>query len=115
MKTSTRQVNEVTILDLRGTITQQEGSAELRQTIKQLSGEGHKQILLNLREVSAIDTPGLGELVNAFSTLRDQGGELKLMNLSESVRNLIQMTKLHKLLDVRDDEATAVQAFSKSA
>ena len=115
MTANTRQVNEVTIVDLSGTITRQEGSVELRDTIKRLTGEGRRLLLLNLHGVSAIDPSGLGELVSAFSTLRDQGGELKLLNLSESVKDLIRVTKLHKVFDVRDDEAAAVQAFSKSA
>jgi len=115
MTTSTRQVNEVTIVDLSGTITLAEGSAELRKTIQRLAGEGHKKILLNLSGVNAIDPSGLGELVSAFSTIRDQGGELKLLHLSENAKDLIRVTKLHKVFDVRDDEAAAVQAFSKSA
>ena len=115
MTANTRQVNEVTIVDLSGTITREEGSSELRDTIKRLTGEGHKLVLLNLQGISAIDPSGLGELVSAFSTLRSQGGELKLLNLSESAKDLIQVTKLHKLFDIRDDEAAAVQAFSKSA
>lgn len=115
MTTSTRQVNEVTIVDLSGTITRAEGSAELRETIKRLAGEGHTKILLNLNAVSAIDPAGLGELVSAFSTLRDQGGELKLLHLSQSAKDLLRVTKLRKVFDVRDDEAAALQAFSKSA
>lgn len=115
MKTSTRQVNEVTIVDLSGSLTHAEGSAELRETIRRLAGEGHKKILLNLRGVSAIDPPGLGEVVNAFSTVRDQGGELKLLNLTQAVKDLVRVTKLHKVLDVLDDESSAVQAFGKSA
>ncbi len=115
MRTSTRQISEVTIVDLSGSITQAEGSAELRQEIKRLAGEGRRKILLNLSQVSAIDPAGLGELVNAFSTLRSQGGELKLLHLSESAKDLIRVTKLHKVFDVRDDEAAAIQDFSKSA
>jgi anti-sigma B factor antagonist len=115
MKASTRQVNGVTIVDLNGRITVDEGSILLRDTIKQLTGQGRKQILLNLGEVNYIDSSGIGELVNAFTRLRDQGGELKLLNLTQKVHDLLQITKLYAVFDIEDDEATAIQAFSKSA
>jgi anti-sigma B factor antagonist len=115
MKTSTRQVSEVTILDLIGPLTQQEGSGLLREAVRQLTSEGHRKILLNLDSVSEVDTSGIGELVSAFSTLRQHGGELKLLKLSEGLRDLLETTKLHQVFDVRDDEASAIQAFSKSA
>ena len=115
MKASTRQVNGVTIVDLNGRITRDEGSAVLRDTIKQLAGQGHKQILLNLGEVSFIDSSGIGELVSAITSMRGQGGELKLLNLTQKVHDLLQITKLHMVFDIKDDEATAIQAFGHSA
>ena len=115
MTVSTRQVDGVTIVDLSGRITLDEGSTLLRDTIKQLASQGQKHVLLNLGEVHYIDSSGIGELVNAFTTMRDQGGELKLLNLTRKVHDLIQITKLHTVFDIKDDEATAIQAFSRSA
>ena len=108
-------MNGVTIVDLGGPITLDEGSRLLRDTIQQLAAQGQKQILLNLGEVHYIDSSGIGELVSAFTSTREQGGELKLLNLSRKVHDLLQITKLHLVFDIRDDEASAIQAFSKSA
>lgn len=105
----------VTVVDLSGRITLDEGSTLLRDTIKQLASQGQKHILLNLGEVQYIDSSGLGELVSAFTTMRDQAGELKLLNLTRKVRDLLQITKLHTVFDIKDDEASAIQAFSRSA
>ena len=113
MKASTRQVDGVTIVDLSGRITLGEGSVILRDTIKDLLGKGNKKILLNLGDVSYIDSSGIGELVSAFSSVQRQGGELKLLNLTKKVHDLLQITKLYTVFDVKDDEATAVGAFSK--
>jgi anti-sigma B factor antagonist len=115
MNASTRQVDGVTVVDLSGRITLDEGSTLLRDTIKQLASQGQKHILLNLGEVQYIDSSGLGELVSAFTTMRDQAGELKLLNLTRKVRDLLQITKLHTVFDIKDDEASAIQAFSRSA
>jgi len=115
MNASTRQVDGVTVVDLSGHITLDEGSTQLRDTIKQLASQGQKHVLLNLREVQYIDSSGVGELVSAFTTMRDQGGELKLLNLTRKVRDLLQITKLHTVFDIKDDEASAIQAFSRSA
>ena len=112
MKTSTRQVNGVTIVDLSGRITLGEGSVVLRETIRDLLGKGDKKILLNLGDVSYIDSSGIGELVSAYTTARNQGGELKLLNLTKKVHDLLQITKLYTVFDIKDDEATAVKAFS---
>ncbi len=113
MKASTRQVDGVTIVDLSGRITLGEGSVVLRDTIKDLLGKGQKKILLNLGDVSYIDSSGIGELVSAFTSVRNQGGELKLLNLTKKVHDLLQITKLYTVFDVKDDEAAAVGAFGK--
>ncbi len=113
MKASTRQVDGITIVDLSGRITLGEGSVVLRDTIKDLLGKGQKKILLNLGDVSYIDSSGIGELVSAFTSVRNQGGELKLLNLTKKVHDLLQITKLYTVFDVKDDEATAISAFSK--
>ena len=113
MKASTRQVDGVTIVDLSGRITLGEGSVVLRDTVKDLLGKGQKKILLNLGDVSYIDSSGIGELVSAFTSVRNQGGELKLLHLTKKVHDLLQITKLYTVFDVKDDEAAAVGAFSK--
>ncbi len=113
MKASTRQVDGVTIVDLSGRITLGEGSVVLRDTVKDLLGKGQKKILLNLGDVSYIDSSGIGELVSAFTSVRNQGGELKLLHLTKKVHDLLQITKLYTVFDVKDDEAAAISAFSK--
>jgi anti-sigma B factor antagonist len=113
MKASTRQVDGITIVDLSGRITLGEGSVVLRDTIKDLLGKGQKKILLNLGDVSYIDSSGIGELVSAFTSVRNQGGELKLLNLTKKVHDLLQITKLYTVFDVKDDEAAAIGAFSQ--
>jgi anti-sigma B factor antagonist len=113
MKASTRQVDGITIVDLSGRITLGEGSVILRDAIKDLLGKGQKKILLNLGDVSYIDSSGIGELVSAFTSVRNQGGELKLLHLTKKVHDLLQITKLYTVFDVKDDEATAIGAFSR--
>jgi anti-sigma B factor antagonist len=113
MKASTRQVDGVTIVDLSGRITLGEGSVVLRDTVKDLLGKGQKKILLNLGDVSYIDSSGIGELVSAFTSVRNQGGELKLLHLTKKVHDLLQITKLYTVFDVKDDEAAAIASFNK--
>ena len=113
MKSSTRQVDGVTIVDLSGRITLGEGSIILRDTVRDLIGKGNKKILLNLGDVNYIDSSGIGELVSAFTTVRNQGGELKLLNLTKKVHDLLQITKLYTVFDVKDDETAAVRSFTK--
>ena len=113
MKASTRQVDGVTIVDLSGRITLGEGSVVLRDSIKDLLAKGQKKILLNLGDVSYIDSSGIGELVSAFTSVRNQGGELKLLHLTKKVHDLLQITKLYTVFDVKDDEAAAIGAFTK--
>src|ERR1700676_4198336 len=111
MKASTRQVDGITIVDLSGRITLGEGSVGFADTGKDLLGKGQKKILLNLGDVSYIDSSGIGELVSAFTSVRNQGGELKLLHLTKKVHDLLQITKLYTVFDVKDDEAAAVKAF----
>ena len=112
MKASNRQVDGVTVVDLSGRITLGEGSVVLRDTVRELIGKGDKKILLNLGDVTYIDSSGIGELVSAFTTVRNQGGELKLLNLTKKVHDLLQITKLYTVFDVKDDETSAVKSFS---
>jgi anti-sigma B factor antagonist len=111
MKANTRQVDGVMIVDLSGRITLGEGSVILRDTVRDLVGKGNKKILLNLGEVNYIDSSGIGELVSAFTSVRNQGGELKLLNLTKKVHDLLQITKLYTVFDVKDDETAAIKSF----
>jgi anti-sigma B factor antagonist len=104
----------VTILDLSGRITLGEGSVQLRDAIRDLLAKGSKLILLNLADVNYIDSSGIGELVSAYTTVRNQGGELKLLNLTKKVHDLLQITKLYTVFDVKDDEASAIASFTRS-
>ena len=79
--------------------------------LKDLLEKGQKKILLNLGEISYIDSSGIGELVSAFTSVRNQGGELKLLHLTKKVNDLLQITKLYTVFDVRDNEATAIISF----
>ena len=114
MKVTTRQVDGVTILDLSGRITLGEGSVQLRDAIRDLLSKGQKLILLNLADVNYIDSSGIGELVSAYTTVRNQGGELKLLNLTKKVHDLLQITKLYTVFDVKDEEATAIASFTRA-
>lgn len=112
IKASTRQQQDVTIVDLSGQIKLGEGSSVLRETVKDLLEKGRKKILLNLADINYIDSSGVGELVSAFTSVRNQGGELKLLHLTKKVHDILQITKLYTVFDVRDNEAAAVSAFS---
>ena len=112
MKASNRQVDGITIVDMSGRITLGEGSVILRDSIRDLIGKGQKKILLNLGDVTYIDSSGIGELVSAFTAVRREGGELKLLNLTKKVHDLLQITKLYTVFDVKDNEALAVESFS---
>jgi anti-sigma B factor antagonist len=111
MKASNRQINGVTVVDMSGRITLGEGSVVLRESIRDLVAKGQKKILLNLGDVTYIDSSGIGELVSAFTTVRNQGGELKLLNLTKKVHDLLQITKLYTVFDIKDDETAAVGSF----
>src|SRR6201992_1176295 len=105
MKVSTRQVDGVTILDLSGKITLGEGSVTLRDAVRDVLAKGQNKILLNLADVRYIDSSGIGDLVSAFTAVKNSGGELKLLQLTKKVKDLLQITKLYTVFDVKDDEA----------
>jgi anti-sigma B factor antagonist len=106
-----REVDEITIVDLSGRISLGEGSALLRKTVRDLLENGQNKILLNLGDVNYIDSSGIGELVSGFTAVRSRNGELKLLNLTKKVHDLLQITKLFTVFDVYSDEATAVRSF----
>jgi anti-sigma B factor antagonist len=111
VKFSTRQVDGVTVLDASGRITMGEGANALRERLREALAANQKKILLNMAEVSFIDSSGIRELVAGSNTVAANGGQLKLMHLSGRVRDLMQITKLYDVLDVHDDEAAAVRSF----
>jgi anti-sigma B factor antagonist len=111
MKAITRQVDSVNVVDLSGRITLGEGCSQLRELIRDLLAKGHKKILLNLGEVTYIDSSGIGELVSGFTAVSNQGGQLKLLNLTKKVQDLLQITKLLTVFDVHDDETKAIASF----
>ena len=112
VKLNTRQVGDVTVVDVAGRITLGEGSSALRDLMRDMVGKGQKKILLNLGEVSYIDSSGIGELVSGFTTVTNSGGQLKLLNLNKRVKDLLQITKLYTVFDVHEDEAGAIRSFT---
>jgi anti-sigma B factor antagonist len=112
VKLTTRHVGDVTVIDAAGRITLGEGASAFRDRIRDLASSGGKKILLNLAEVSYIDSSGIGELVSGFTTVTGGGGQLKLVGLSKRIKDLLQITKLYTVFDVHDDEAAAVRSFA---
>ena len=111
VKLNSRQVGDVSVVDVAGRITLGEGSSALRDLLREMVGKGQKKILLNLGEVSYIDSSGIGELVSGFTTVTNSGGQLKLLNLNKRVKDLLQITKLYTVFDVYEDEASAIRSF----
>ena len=114
MKTSIRQVGNVSIVDISGRIVLGEECATLRAVVRDLLEDGRKNILLNLGMVDYIDSSGLGNLISAYASVRKQGGELKLLKLTNKVHDLLQITKLFTVFDIMDDESLAVGSFDQT-
>ncbi len=106
-----REIGDIAVIDFSGKITLGEGSATLRTMVRELVGQGRTKILLNLCDVDYIDSSGIGELVGAYTTVRGASGELKLMQLTKRVKDLIQITRLFTVFDVQADEPAAISAF----
>ena len=122
LKYDIRQTGDVAILDLNGRLSLGEAVAfgpgsdvGLSETIRELTKKGQKKILLNLAEVTYVDSSGVGQLVGALTTARNQGGDIKLLKPSSNVLDVLKTTKLDTVFDIRQDEAAAIQSFSKSA
>jgi anti-sigma B factor antagonist len=111
MKIATREVDHVTIVDISGRIILGDETGQLRDTVSGLISQKKTRIILNLAEVDYIDSSGVGELVGSFTTVRKNGGELKLLNLTQKVQDILQVTKLYTVFDIKDDEFTAVKSF----
>ena len=106
-----RQAGDVTILDMSGAVRIGEGSVELRDAIRRLAEEGKKKMLLNLAGVSYVDSSGIGELIANYTTVKRQGGQLKLLNLTDRIQNLLVITKLLTVFDSYDNETEALKSF----
>jgi len=114
MQTATRQVGTVIVLDISGRITLGEGNVKLREIVRDFAEKGQKAVVLNLGEVHYIDSSGVGELVKAHTTMRNQGGQLKLANLNKRVHDLLQLTRLAAVFDIQKDEASAIESFGNT-
>ncbi len=111
LKLNSREVGDVTVIDISGRISLGEASGLIRDTVRDLTTNGNGKILLNLRDVWYIDSSGIGELVSGFTSAASAGGTMKLMGLNKRVKELLRMTGLYTVFDVREDEADAVRSF----
>jgi anti-sigma B factor antagonist len=115
MQAATRAIGEITIVDIKGRITLGEGNVVLRDVMAGLLEKGHKHILLNMTEVAHVDSAGIGELVRSHTSVRKQGGHMKLVNPHKKVRELLQMTMLSAVFDIQEDEDSAIKSFGLSS
>ena len=106
-----RQSGDVTVLDMDGRITIGEGSVALRSATRRLLEEGKNKILLNLAGVGYIDSSGIGELVSSYTAINKEGGQLKLLSLTQKLRDLLTITKLLTVFDAYEDESEALSSF----
>ena len=115
MQIDERAVGDVVVLDLKGKITLGKGDELLKDKVNSVVNQGHKKIVLNLAEVPYIDSAGLGEIVRTFTTVSRQGGNLKLLNLTKRITDLLAITKLLTVFETFDTENDAIRSFSASA
>jgi anti-sigma B factor antagonist len=111
MKIGIRTVGDARILDCSGKITLGEGTMSIRSTVRDVVQSGVKKIILNLADVNYIDSAGVGELVSTYTTVVNSGGQLKLLNLTKKIRELLAITKLMTIFDVSDNEKTCIASF----
>jgi anti-sigma B factor antagonist len=111
MTISTREVSHVSIVDITGRIILGDETGKLRETVRNLIAADKKKIILNLAHVDYIDSSGVGELVSSYTAVRNAGGELKLLGLTRKVQDLLYITKLYTVFDIKDDEFTAIKSF----
>jgi anti-sigma B factor antagonist len=105
-------VDGVVIVDLFGQLRLGEGTSRLRQVVQELLDQGYNKILLNMENVLHIDSSGIGELMGCYSSVKNKGGELKLLQLNKNVRNLMEVTRLYSIFDSHDDIPTAVKSYT---
>lgn len=115
LRITDREVSGITVLDIEGRIVLGEESNSFRERVKSLLAAGKRKVVLNMANVSYIDSAGLGTLVATFHSARSQGATLKLANLGSKFREVLQVTKLMTVFDTYDSEAAAVQSFAKAA
>ena len=111
MKTSVREVQGVSIVDLKGKITIGAGDVQLRETVNSLAESGKKSILINMHDVTTIDSSGIGELVGSYTTVTNRGGKLKLLHLPAKLNELLHVTQLITVFEVYENEQEAVKSF----
>jgi anti-sigma B factor antagonist len=111
IQASTRAIDGVAIIDVSGQLRLGEATGKLRTIVQQLVNDGYRNILLNLSGVIHIDSSGIGELMSNYTSVRNQGGDLKLMNLHKNVRNLLQITRLFTVFDVHENQDSAIRSF----
>ena len=112
LKLNTRHAGDVAIIEISGKITLGEGSSAIRDAMRDAMAKGNKKILLNLSEVSFIDSTGIGDLVAGFTSITNDGGSGKLLGLAKRVKDVLVITKLYTIFEIFDDEATALQSFA---
>ena len=112
LKMRTRETGGIIIIDLTGQLTLGEASAALRDEVRDQVSHGYNKILLNLADITYIDSAGLGELTAAYTSVKNRGGQLKLLSLTKRVHDLMQITKLYTVFEVYDDEKTAIASFA---
>jgi anti-sigma B factor antagonist len=115
MQIDERTVGDVMVLDVKGKVTLGEGDEMLKDKVNSLVNQGHKKIVLNLAEVPYIDSAGLGEIVRTYTTVSRQGGNLKLLNLTKRITDLLSITKLLTVFETYNSETEAIRSFSASA
>jgi anti-sigma B factor antagonist len=115
MQAATREIGEITIVDIKGRITIGEGNVMLREIMVGLLQKGKKHVLLNMADVAHVDSAGIGELVCSHTSVRKQGGQLKLANVNKRIQELLQKTMLSAVFDVHQDETSAVKSFGLSS
>ena len=112
MKIEMRTIGDIRILDCSGKITLGEGTMAVRNTVRDILKDNGKKIILNLADVNYIDSSGIGELVSTYTTVTNNGGQLKLLSLTKKIHELLQITKLLTVFQVFDSESAAVASFS---
>ena len=112
LRLNTRQVGDIAVIDVAGRLTLGEGSGAIREEVQDLLTKGQKRILMNMAEVSYIDSSGIGELVADFTSTTNAGGALKLTGLTRGVKELLRVTKLTNIFEVYEDEASALSSFA---
>jgi len=115
LEITTREFDRVIVVDVVGKLTTTEGRTQLRDLIHVFCETGHKRFLLNLAGVDYVDSSGMGELVRCFSTVRQKGGEMKLLQVNKKVADLLQMTRLHTIFEIYSEERVALGTFGRGA